>query len=123
MKLSLARKIQLAFLVAFLILIGLGFLSYQSSNSLKTAVSWENHTQDVLLKLDDILSFTIDIETAKRGYIITGNQKFLKSYEQSIQKTEENLKQLQNILPTQKPQLEQLEKKIKAKIAFANRLV
>ena len=123
MKLSLARKIQLAFLVAFLILIGLGFLSYQSSNSLKTAVSWENHTQDVLLKLDDILSFTIDIETAKRGYIITGNQKFLKSYEQSIQKTEESLKQLQNILPTQKPQLEQLEKEIKAKIAFANRLV
>lgn len=126
MNISLGRQIQLAFLFAFIILITLGFFSYRSANSLTSALSWEKHTQSVLLKLDDILSLSIDIETGGRGYIITGNDDFLEPYNEAAQKLKKSLEELRNLLendPTQNAELTILENKVNEKVAYTKQLI
>ncbi len=127
MKISLGRQIQLAFLFAFFILITLGFFSYLNTNSLNTAFAWEKHTQAVLLKLDDILSLSIDVETGGRGYIITGNEEFLEPYNDATKQIEQKLKELRELMEvdsaSQKKELRYLESKVKEKIDYTKMLI
>ena len=73
MKMSLEKKIPLAFLLAIILLIVLAVFAYRSVAALDDAINQEIHTQVVLQKLDKVLTNTLDAETGVRGYIITGN--------------------------------------------------
>lgn len=104
MNLSLGRKIQIAFLFALLLLITLGFLSYQSAVSLTSALGWEQKTQEVLSKLEETLKLTLDGETAMRGYLITGKEKFLEPYFQAEKQIPNNLRELEKLIATNQGQ-------------------
>ncbi|MGI8545377.1 MAG: PAS domain S-box protein [Aridibacter sp.] len=126
MKLSVGRQIQISFLSALIILITLGVFSYRSVKSMSSALSWEKHTQEVLLKLDDILSLAIDVETGGRGYIITGNEKFLEPYNQASQNIKQNLEQLENLIsdnPAQRAELKNLAEKVEGKTNYTKNLI
>ncbi len=125
-KLSVGRQIQIAFLFALIILAGLGIYSYNSAKSMSSALSWAKHTQEVLLKLDDVLSLAIDVETGGRGYIITGNEEFLEPYDQASRNIKQNLEQVQNLVgdnPTQRAELQSLIKKVESKTNYTKQLI
>ena len=73
MKLTLEKQIPLVFCIAILLLVIIGFFAFRSMNTLSEALKWENHTQEVLLELDEILISTVDTETNGRGFLITGD--------------------------------------------------
>ena len=126
MKISVGRQIQIAFLFALIILIALGIYSYRSAKTMNSALSWEKHTQEALLKLDDVLSLAIDVETGGRGYIITGNEEFLEPYDQASQNIKRNLQELENLVsdnPAQKAELKNLAEKVGSKTNYTKNLI
>ncbi len=105
---SFEKKIPLAFLLAVILLIVLAVFAFRSVATLDDAIKLENHTQEVLQKLDKVFINTVDAETGVRGFIITGNERFLEPYRNAEQENRENmdaLRQLVSNSPTQNKEL------------------
>ena len=121
MKLLLERQIQLAFIFALILLLTLGFFGYRSAGSVNEARKLENHTQEVLLRLNETLGLAIDVETSERGFVITGDESFLKLYRNTEQKINENLTRLRGLVadnPKQSAELANLQNLITEKLNF-----
>ena len=110
MKLSLERQIPLAFIVALLLLATIGFFSYRQVTKLIEKINWEKHTQEVLLKLDEALSLVVDAEASGRGFIISGDENFLESFNHINQTIGGNLDQLRNLTADNPAQTERISK-------------
>jgi signal transduction histidine kinase len=106
MSLALERKLPLILLLAFLMLAAIGFFSYRSTQSLKDAVAWQAHTQDVLIKLDETLISALDVETGGRGFALTGDENFLEPYQKSRQTAITNLDSLKQLIADNPKQVE-----------------
>ncbi|HEY0461851.1 MAG TPA: CHASE3 domain-containing protein [Pyrinomonadaceae bacterium] len=121
MPLALEKKLPVILLLASLMLAAISYFSYQSTQSLKKAVGWEKHTQDVLLKLDEALLAATDVETSGRGFVISGTDNFLAPFNtgrQNAQKALEDLNALMSDNPAQAESLVQLNNQINEKISI-----
>jgi len=85
MKFTLDNKILSGLGACTLVLIVVGFISYQNSEKYKETNEWVEHTHKVLYGLEQILVTEVDAETSMRGYVITGNDNFLKPYNNAIE--------------------------------------
>ena len=97
MKITLENKIVIGFFLSLLILIFIAIVSFLCIVDLADDASRTKRSQEVITQLASLLSTTTDAETAHRGYIITGNEKFLDHYKQAgpeISKLCQNLKEL-----------------------------
>jgi len=57
-----------------------------------------SQTQRVLTTLETVLSTVTQAETAERGFLITDNADYLKTYQQAIDRTETTLENLKTLL-------------------------
>jgi CHASE3 domain sensor protein len=86
------------------------------------------HTNTVKQVLTDLIALIVDLETAERGYVITGDPRFLRTGETTPELVEEaitNLRLLTNDNPRQLANLAQVEPLIRQKlevIADINRI-
>lgn len=113
MALSFERKLPFVLLIIFLVLAVIGFVFYQGTVSLQEAITWEKHTQDTLLRLDETLTLTLDMETGVRGFIITGNDTYLQPFNRGKNNVGENLSRLRSLTadnPTQQQRIAGLER-------------
>ena len=94
MKLQFERKLPVILFFVFLILTLIGIVFFQNTRSLQDAINWEKETQETLLKLDETLTLTLDIETAVRGFVIVGNNTYLDPYEQAKPKIRQNVERI-----------------------------
>jgi signal transduction histidine kinase len=83
MKVSLENKITYGFILSLLILIIISIVSYRSIIRLSIDRHKTKQSQEVLTILSTLTSIVNEAETAQRGYIITGNEKFLERTNQS----------------------------------------
>ena len=116
----------MAFIFVLLLLLTLGFFAYRSADSLKVAIKWEKHTQEVLLRLDEMLVMVTDVETGGRGFVLTGNRSFLEPYNNSTEKINQNLSNLRRLMadhPQQLSEITNLENLINEKIDFTRELI
>ena len=67
----------LGYAVAALLLLTAGLISYQSLARLLDNEAWVDHTHIVLIRLENVFSALKDAESAKRGYLLTGDTGFL----------------------------------------------
>lgn len=77
------------------------------------------HTYQVLEKLDDVQIYMTDAETEQRGYVLTGEDSFLASYERALGQLLQNLKTVRALTadnPDQQRSLDRLEPLIAAKL-------
>jgi CHASE3 domain sensor protein len=79
MKITLQRKIDLIFIILLIIFSGLFILVFQSLKITRDSSKLVVHTQEMLYHVERILSNTVDIETAHRGFVITGKDIFLEN--------------------------------------------
>ncbi len=111
MSVKFERKLPLILFVVFLLLTAIGFIFYRSTVSIKSAIDWEKHTQEVLLKLDETQTLTLDISTATNSFVILGNDTYLEPYNRAKPKIQQNLAQLRRSTadnPTQQEELDRL---------------
>jgi signal transduction histidine kinase len=88
LKLSLQAKMGLSFLMGLLILLIVGATAWQANTKQIENSNLVSHTHQVLTHAEGLLNSLTEAESITRGYIISGNENFLKSYPSIIQDVE-----------------------------------
>ncbi len=123
---NLKRKIDILFVVILLILLSLFYTVLQSTNFTRKSSALVSITQDFLYNLEKVESNVTDIETAHRGFIITGNESFLDPIENALAELNNSLQTLQRIgdnSPEQKEKIRHLHALVEEKINLSNEAI
>ena len=94
MRLTVEKKIVAGFVVMLAILLAIGFVSYRNTRKLIRDSNLVAHSQDILDELEGTLSAIKDAETGQRGYIITGDEEYLKPYTAALPIINQRLERL-----------------------------
>lgn len=119
-------KFILAFSLSILILVVIGVFAYRNTNDYRSATDWTSHTREVISQAQIILSDVQEIETAQRGFVITGEERYLKPYEDGLRDIEKSYLLLKNLIsdnPSQQLLLDTIHYTINLKIDFAKKVV
>ncbi|MEJ6480163.1 response regulator [Nostoc punctiforme UO1] len=111
-RLKIGTKIGVSFALSLATLTTIGLISYQSTNDLIETSRKETHTYQVLSQLEDLNLQLTNAETGQRGYIITGEQRYLEPYNAAIQLLNQKFKELQRLTadnPNQQNRLDILQ--------------
>src|ERR1051325_4812035 len=101
---SIIQQLQIVFSFSILLLIFSLLASYYSTQKLINNSELVNHTNEVLLEAESILSYVKDAETGQRGFLVTLDPDFLSPYNGAYAKTSnsyDNLAVLTADNPTQ----------------------
>jgi PAS domain S-box-containing protein len=74
------------------------WVSYQNTHQLVENDRRVAHTHRVLIQLESLLTALLDAETGQRGYLLTGEDRFLKYYETAPLRIQKQLNELQELL-------------------------
>jgi signal transduction histidine kinase len=106
--------------LASIILLALNLLFYWSFTKQKETSNQVNHSQQILRKLETVLSSVKDAETGQRGYLLTGRESYLEPHNLAVKTMPQQivaLKRLTAAEPAQQQQLSLLEPLIAKKFA------
>jgi signal transduction histidine kinase len=78
--LPISRKLMAAFFAVVVVIIASSAIVYDRLLVIEWAKNWRVHTADVLETLQKTKDAMVDQETGLRGYLITGDEKFLEPY-------------------------------------------
>lgn len=81
--LSVRFLLRSALLFPILFLIAMAVVIFWQIHSYRSSLNWVRHTQEVLHEVDTIRGALLEMETAMRGYILTGEETFLEPYHAS----------------------------------------
>src|SRR3954466_6151278 len=103
--------------LVFAILLLLGSVSEQSK-----AVAWVGHTRDVLEKINAVVTCLSDAENGRRGFVLSGSDRYLGHYTNQIGRMEVALRDLRTITkdnPKQTAACDELEALIRQRLAIS----
>jgi CHASE3 domain sensor protein len=120
-RLKIGTKIGVSFALGLLFFTVLSAISYRSTRQLIETSKRESHTYEVISQVEELLSRLKDAETGQRGYLITGEKKYLKPYNEAVQvldgRTRGRLRELTKDNPEQQQRLDRLEPLVNAKLS------
>jgi CHASE3 domain sensor protein len=96
-----------------------GYLSYRYNMILKDNRDLVVHTYQVISAVERAFSDIQDAETGQRGFIITGDEKYLEPYEHALQTIPKSLPDIRELVldrPEQLERLHSLEAALRSKI-------
>lgn len=120
MKITFETKIWAGFAVALVIMGAVTIGEFRSTSRQQESGRWVEHTYQVMQRLDAVMSATLDIETGGRGFVMTGDDRFLYPYESGTMVIDSELIALKALLADnqfQVPYLDTLEALIRQKIS------
>lgn len=94
---NVGMKIGAGFALALAILVVIGTVTYRSTAKLTETAEWVAHTYRVLDELEGVLSGMKDAETGQRGYILTGDEKYLEPYRGAQVSVNQGVKSLRDL--------------------------
>jgi len=100
--------------------------SYISINNLLDSSRWVNHTHEVENQVAGVLSILKDAETGQRGFLITGEETFLKSYHGAYERATqqvEAVKELTTDNPLQQAACDSLRYIAQKRLVFLSNLI
>ena len=124
MKLTLENKIIISICIATAALLSVIFLLFKNFETVKSTSYWVNHTNEVLITSDTVLTDALTIETDVRGYVITNDVLFLDSYNQAINSLLINVSQLATLTsdnPNQRLHVDSLRKMVEEKVELTRK--
>jgi diguanylate cyclase (GGDEF)-like protein len=115
---SLRIKIGLFIAFLFITAIGNALLTFQLEDYADEKVRWINHTHDVIIETEQLLSSMQGTETGQRGFLLTHNPSYLEPYHRGqaqVKKSCDRLKYLTRDNAAQQKRLESIKTSIKLK--------
>ena len=109
---KIGRKLALSFAMLVLILVALSGIVIKSLGDIDSATSWNVHTYQVLESANELLSGMVNQETGVRGFLVSGDEKFLNPYkggEEQFSRALTSLKQLTSDNPVQQERLDKIK--------------
>lgn len=126
MKASLQARVWRQAMAASAVIITLCGLLLWSSHRLQEAGDWVDHTQQVLNELEELTTSLLSAETGQRGYLLSGNPRYLAPYESAVITTPEHLARLQELTANsviQRSRLRRTEELVKDRLDLLSQSV
>jgi len=120
------RKLSIAIILLLLTIIIVIAISIFQSRQINSSAALVNHTQEVLINTEKLLTELTNNESASRGYVITGQQIFLESISRSRRELYQTLQNLRKLTEDNLPQqqhLDSLKYYIDHRLAFSAEIV
>jgi CHASE3 domain sensor protein len=115
MKWPTEKKIIIGFGVVLAVLLINALVSYRATRRLIDEGTLVAHTHEVLGELEATISTMKDAETGERGYIITGEARYLQPYEAAVEQISSHVARLQQLTadnPSQQARIPLLKQKV-----------
>jgi methyl-accepting chemotaxis protein len=106
---TVGKRLGAGFGLALLLLVLIAGVSYWSLSRLVDSASWVAHTHEVLENLEGVLSLLKDAETGQRGFLVTGQERFLDPYHKALKDLPEKLAKVRTLTSDNKTQQERLD--------------
>ncbi|MCH9853552.1 MAG: CHASE3 domain-containing protein [Alphaproteobacteria bacterium] len=103
------KKILLTTAIPITCLVALGVAVYLFVNSLDISNRWVTHTYKVISISDEIIANAVNMETGMRGYLLSGKEDFLAPYEQGRENSYRLIRELQEDVSDNPPQVQLLQ--------------
>jgi methyl-accepting chemotaxis protein len=120
LKLTIGRKILFSYGVAMLFMAATGITAYLSMARVVGANEWVRHTYLVIENAKEVRANLVEIESAYRGYVLTGDERYL----DSIKSAQARLAQSRGLLrtltadnPSEQRRLDVLDPSIEVRLA------
>lgn len=126
MKISTIWRTNLTFGLAILILLVVGAVAVRNARELVKSAHWVSHTHEVLEHLESLLSETKEMESAQRGYMLTGREVYLEHYQDILKEINTEIATVRNLTrdnPVQQKSMDAAEALIHQKIDFSENLI
>ncbi len=126
MKNAHGKAPNLGFGLALAIVIAIGVVSYRGTTELVRADAWVAHTHDVIENLLSLRDSLMTAQTARRGYILSGEERYFKRFSNAVSRVApkvENLRALTADNARQIQRLDQLDPLLKSRLAILNQSV
>ncbi|HEX2869970.1 MAG TPA: CHASE3 domain-containing protein [Polyangiaceae bacterium] len=88
---TFGRKLALGFAIAILTILIIGVSGHRANSDLIESDRWVTHTEEVRAALAQVMSGMKDAETGQRGYLLTGDERFLEPYHAALAEVEKHL--------------------------------
>ena len=125
-RLSTEWKVQAGFTFALACLALVAWVSFASVQRLNENVASVARTDEVLSQLQLLLSTATDGETAERGYIITGDERYLEPYQHAVRNIDATLERLRQLIApnaAQQQRLARLEPIVRERMDLLGRVI
>ena len=122
MNLTLRTQIAAGYLVALVLMMILGTIPYRSLGSVQETSDWVAHTHEVLQQAETALGLLKDAEASQRGYVITGDDRFLEPYREAVPQVQVAMSRLRELTgdnPQQQQRLAAMQPAVEARLAHA----
>jgi methyl-accepting chemotaxis protein len=106
---SIRAKISGGYALALAILLVIGVVSYRNMVAFSSSVEWVTHSLQVRDNLGKLLTKLTDAETGQRGYVITGEERFLEPYRGASQAVSQEMNDLRKLTADNSSQQQRLD--------------
>jgi len=120
---KLGRKILTALIACTIIFVGLAVIILKNTEKFTASNDLVDHTNKVLNEFQKLQVSTVDIETGSRGFIITGDERYLEPFSiagNSLSEHIEKVRELTKDNAVQQANIDQLEKELKIRFNELN---
>ncbi|HEU5290578.1 MAG TPA: CHASE3 domain-containing protein [Cyclobacteriaceae bacterium] len=126
MKLHVENRVLFGFLGTAVVLAVLGVFSFSSTQRLIDTARLLSHATRVINKAEQVVKAIVDIETGQRGFVITGDEKFLEPFYESAENLNSYLNTLDSLTsqnPLQQAKVIELRAFIRHQLEWTIRVI
>jgi methyl-accepting chemotaxis protein len=112
MTLTIGQKVILSHGLALVFMAAISIAAYRNTARIVRNTDWVAHTDQVLRETDAVLAGTTGAESASRGYILTGDERYIEPFEDFVKRTGESRRALRDLTvdnPVQQTRIDSLE--------------
>lgn len=91
------RNLYIGYGISLILLIASAVASSISIHNLLTSAEWVSHSNEVARKVESVLSVLKDAETGQRGFLLTGDERFLEPYRGAFELTHARIKEVREL--------------------------
>ena len=95
---------------ALMIMLGIGVLSFRSTARDEEDREWVTHTHLVLENLQGVLIDVTQAETGQRGYMLTGEDRYLEPYRAGLNRVQQDIQELRSLTSDNARQQEAIQR-------------
>ena len=97
MNMRIGTKILVGYGLALLVVGVVGVIAYRATTELVDGADWVTHTHKVKETLSEVVSSLKDAETGQRGFLLTGEQRYLEPYAAGIKVVDRYIQDLREL--------------------------
>ncbi len=106
---KIGTRILAGYGLALVVVGGVGIMAYRSTKELIDGADWVTHTHKVKETLAALLTSLTDAETGERGFLITGEERYLEPYQAALTVIDRQMREVRELTADNRDQQKRLD--------------